>query len=398
MNRNLFARRLAGMSGSVIREILKLTQQPDMISFAGGLPSPDSFPREELTEIVTEIIAQKGSSVLQYGTTEGYQPLREFIADWVKERGIEADPSEVLIISGSQQGLDLMGKAFIDPGDNVLVEDPTYLAALQIFTAYEANFTSIPTDNLGPIPAKIKEVAQGNKINKLIYLIPTFQNPTGITMPVERRQEVVSVAEELGLVLMEDDPYGELRYSGEPVPALKSFDTKGSVVYLGSFSKIISPGLRVGYIIGNQEIIRKLTIGKQTVDLHTSNLSQAIVYEYCSRGLLPKHLAKIRAQYKEKRDLMLKLLEENFPPEVTWTKPEGGLFLWMELPQGISTTELLKEAIKEKVAFIPGDSFFPHGGGSNTIRLNFSNATKNDLEQGITRMAKVTKQFLSRQK
>ncbi|MGI6574805.1 MAG: PLP-dependent aminotransferase family protein [bacterium] len=398
MNQNLFARRLASMSGSVIREILKLTQQPDMISFAGGLPSPDSFPREELTEIVTEIIAQKGSSVLQYGTTEGYQPLREFIADWVKERGIEADPSEVLIISGSQQGLDLMGKAFIDPGDNVLVEDPTYLAALQIFTAYEANFTSIPTDNLGPIPAKIKEVAQGNKINKLIYLIPTFQNPTGITMPVERRQEVVSVAEELGLVLMEDDPYGELRYSGEPVPALKSFDTKGSVVYLGSFSKIISPGLRVGYIIGNQEIIRKLTIGKQTVDLHTSNLSQAIVYEYCSRGLLPKHLAKIRAQYKEKRDLMLKLLEENFPPEVTWTKPEGGLFLWMELPQGISTTELLKEAIKEKVAFIPGDSFFPHGGGSNTIRLNFSNATKNDLEQGITRMAKVTKQFLSRQK
>ena len=390
-----FAQRMVGRSGNVIRELLKLTQKPDIISFAGGLPAPESFPVAALQEIATEVIGKQGRELFQYGTSEGYQPLREYIADWVKERGIEADASQVLSTSGSQQGIDLMGKAFLDAGDGVLVEEPTYLAALQILGLYQGEFSAIATDDQGPIPAELRALGQSRK-HKLMYLVPTFQNPTGITIPLERRPELLAIAKELDVVVMEDDPYGELRYSGETVPALKSFDEDGRVVYLGSFSKIISPGLRVGFAIADPEIFPKLTIGKQSTDTHTSNLTQAIVYEFCSRGLLAEHLPGVIADYREKRDLMLDLLDKYFDDEIKWTRPEGGLFLWLELPEGVSATEMLKEALKEKVAFIPGASFFASGAGDNTIRLNFSNPSLADIEEGMVRLSRVIKEFLAK--
>lgn len=390
-----FATRMQNVSGSVIREILKLTQQPDIISFAGGLPSPDSFPNEELAEIAREVIKGKGSSVLQYGTTEGFDSLRGFVADWVKRRGIEAGPENVLITSGSQQGIDLLAKAFLNPGDAVVVESPTYLAALQIFRTYQASFEVVPTDRHGVIPERAAEVLSRTNA-KLFYLVPTFQNPTGVTLSGDRRQEVVRLAEETGTVLIEDDPYGELRYTGEELPAMKSYDRDGHVVYLGSFSKIISPGLRLGFAVAPTEIHQKMTIGKQATDVHSSNLSQAIVYEYCRRGLLPEHIQKIRKEYGAKREAMLAALKANLPPEATWTEPDGGLFLWVTLPDGCSSVELLKEAVQRKVAFIPGESFFAEGGGVNTMRLNFSHASFQDIEVGISRLGAVIKEFLRR--
>lgn len=393
MFQSMFSKSMSNMSGNVIREILKLTQQPDIISFAGGLPSADTFPADELQEIAAEVLTNQKKEILQYGTSEGYQPLREYIAESSKVKGINVDSSEVLITSGSQQGIDLVGKSFINPGDGIIVENPTYLAAIQIFSVYQAQFNVGASDEEGILIPSLNNLAQSSA-NKLLYLVPTFQNPTGITMSLKRRQEVASLLDKQNLILVEDDPYGDLRYTGSALPAIKSFDQENRVIYLGSFSKIISPGLRVGYAIGNKEILRKMVIGKQTTDVHTSNLSQAIVYEFCIRGLLEPHLAKIKLEYGAKLQLMLKLIEEHFPAEVKWRVPEGGLFIWFELPKGVSSTELLKEAIKDKVAFIPGDSFFAHGGGSNTMRLNFSNATHEGIEQGIERLGKVIKRYL----
>jgi 2-aminoadipate transaminase len=286
-----------------------------------------------------------------------------------------------------------LGKTFINPGDGILLENPTYLAAIQIFNVYQGKFNLVDTDEQGLIPASLRAAAE-KSTNKLVYLVPTFQNPTGTTVSLSRRQEIAGILEELGLVLVEDDPYGDLRYSGEPLPAIKAYDQQNRVVYLGSFSKIISPGLRVGFAIGPGEILGKMVIGKQTTDVHTSNLSQMIIYEFCRQGLLTQHIAGIREKYGRKRDLMLELLDKYFPEEVTWTKPDGGLFIWVELPQGVSSTKLLEEAVKEKVAFIPGGCFFPLGGGENTIRLNFSNASFEEIETGIKRLGKVMKKYL----
>lgn len=388
-----FATRMGNVSGSVIREILKLTQKPDIISFAGGLPSPDSFPVRELAEIAAGVISGNGRSVLQYGTSEGHPGLREFVAEWVARRGITATPADVLITSGSQQGIDLLAKAFLNPGDGVVVESPTYLAALQIFKTYEASFRVVPTDDQGVILTEARRVLTESR-PKLFYLIPTFQNPTGKTLSRERREAVAQQAAETGTVVIEDDPYGELRYTGEELPALKSFDQEGRVVYLGSFSKIISPGLRVGFAVAPPEILHKMTIGKQATDVHTSNLSQAIVYEFCRRGLLPAHVEKIRKEYGEKREVMLAALAENLPAEATWTLPDGGLFLWVTLPEGCSTVELLKAAVEHQVAFIPGESFFAEGGGANTMRLNFSNASLEDIRVGMERLGAVIRRYL----
>lgn len=396
MECNMFAQRMTNMSGNVIREILKLTQQPDFISFAGGMPSFDAFPVEHLQEITAEAIKKYKGDVLQYGTSEGYQPLREYIAGWLKEKNIDVDYSEVIITSGSQQGIDLVSKAFLDPQDKVLVESPTYLAAIQIFKLYQAGFTVVESDYQGIIPSSLKETAREG-VHKLLYLVPNFQNPTGITLANERRQQVAAVLDESNLILVEDDPYGELRYSGEKILPVKAYNKERSI-YLGSFSKIISPGLRVGYAVGDPEIISKLVVGKQATDVHTSNLSQIIVYEFCQRGLLQQHIQQVRALYKEKRDLMLELMTKYFPAEVTWTKPDGGLFIWAQLPEKSSATELLQEAIKEKVAFIPGDSFYPLGGGRNTMRLNFSNATEQQLEEGLERLGKLMGKYISSRK
>ena len=385
-----FARRMEGMSGNVIREILKLTQQPDIISFAGGLPSADSFPSAEIKRIIDEV-GDEIVSLLQYATTEGYPPLREYIADWVKDRGIQATADQVTLLTGSQQGIDLACKALLDPGETVLVERPTYLTALQVINMYQGRAVAVPGDADGMLPDALVQAIEEHR-PKMIYLVPTFRNPSGETWSLERRRMVVDIAAKAGIVIVEDDPYGTLRYSGEPVPSVKAFDTAGCVIYLGSFSKIVSPGLRVGYTIAAPELLRKLVIGKQTSDVHTSNLSQYVVNAFCRSDRFPRHLDSIKTTYGQKRDRMLAAMEEHFPESVEWTRPDGGLFVWVTLPEGVSTTPLLERAVDEKVAFIPGTPFFCDGAGENTMRLNFSNATFEQIDVGIARLGRVIKE------
>lgn len=388
-----FADRMDGLNENVIREIFKLTQMPDIISFAGGLPSPESFPVSELKEISSKVIEKQGAQILQYGTTEGYNPLREFIVSWVKRYGIETGTDNVLIISGSSQGIDLMGKSFINPGDYVAVENPTFLSAIQTLKGYQANILPLDIDEQGMVTQGLEEKLQKYK-PKLLYIIPHYQNPTGITLSLERRKEFMDIISRTDTIVIEDDPYVELRYysdlasKGERLPALKSMDEKDQVVYLGSFSKIVSPGLRVGYVVADKEILRRMIICKQANDLHTSNLSQAVVYEFATTGLI-KHIKSITSDYCKKRDYMIEMLDRYLRGKVSWTHPDGGLFIWIALPKGMDSQELLQSAVLKKVAFIPGFPFFAEGGGENTLRLNFSNATLENIELGIKRLAEI---------
>lgn len=388
-----FASRVQNMAGNVIRELLKLTQQPDIISFAGGMPAPEAFPAEQVAELAAEVVRTKRDAVLQYGVTEGYYPLREWIAGWVAEKGIRAKAEDVLIISGAQQGIDLAAKAMLNPHDKVAVESPTYLAAIQIFKTYEASFVVAEGDMAGLDVDRLENLIVAEK-PKLIYLVPTFQNPTGRTLPLQRRKAVADLLSRHEVVLIEDDPYANLRYSGEALPAIMSFDQSEQTVYLGSFSKLISPGMRVGFAIARGGLFRKLVIGKQGTDVHTSNLSQVIIHEFCSRGYLDAHLQKICRIYDEKRVRMQEMVAKYMPENITWTSPEGGLFLWGELPAGVDSKRLLEAAVKERVAFIPGESFYVQPIGENTMRLNFSNAKLEDIEIGIARLAGVLRQFM----
>lgn len=383
---------IAGMSGKVVRDILKLTQQPDVISFAGGMPPADAFPHEELREISDYVFEKYGAGVLQYGTNEGFLPLREFILSWMQKKGVKVTLEELIITSGSQQGIDLTAKAFINQGDGVIIENPTYLAAIQIFKLYGAGFSFGESDEQGIVPALLNNLPADNK---LLYLVPSFQNPTGITLGEERRKKLPAILEELGLVLIEDDPYGDLIYDGELLSPVKAYDRYERVIYLGSFSKTISPGLRVGFALAPSAIMEKLVIGKQATDVHTCNLAQAIIYEFCSRGLLEPHIESLKKQYRRKRDLMLELMESCFPPEVKWNKPQGGLFIWVQLPGSKTAQGLLEEAVKEKVAFITGECFYAGEGSSGTMRLNFSNASTGQIEEGISRLGKVMHSYLA---
>ncbi|MDP3059079.1 MAG: PLP-dependent aminotransferase family protein [bacterium] len=391
MEESRFAKRMQNVAGNVIRELLKLTQQPDIISFAGGMPAVESFPSELLADIASDVL-RKDKSILQYGTTEGLWPLREYIAHWVKDIGIVASPSDVLITSGSQQGIDLLSKAMLDPGEKVVVESPTYLAAIQIFKTYEASFLVAHGDNNGVNVDELDEIIRHEK-PKIVYLVPTFQNPTGITMSLERRQEIGKMLAKHQVVFVEDDPYGRLRYAGIALPSIKSFDASNQVTYVGSFSKIVSPGIRVGFTIAPAPLLRKMVIGKQGTDVHTSNLSQALVYEFCRRGLIAPHLASINAMYTRKLAVMKECLKM-FPDNIKWTSPEGGLFIWGVLPEGINAAKLLEASLKEKVAFIPGETFFVEGGHQNTIRLNFSHASEELIREGMGRLARVYATFI----
>jgi 2-aminoadipate transaminase len=391
---HVLSRRMQGMSGNVVREILKLTQSPDIISFAGGLPSPDSFPVEELRNITAELFTGD-TSFLQYGITEGLPGLREFAAGWVNDFGIQAKPENVLVLSGSQQGIDLACKALINPGDVILVEQPTYLAALQIFQTYEAQVVEVAGDEEGMLPDALAEAIRRYH-PRMVYVIPTFQNPSGICWSLERRQALSQAAAEHDFIILEDDPYGRLRYSGTHVPAIAGIDGLQRSIYLGSFSKVIAPGLRVGYAIAPPELLQPMVVGKQGTDVHTSNLSQQIIMRYAHKGGFDQHLPKVRAQYGEKCQLMLQSLAKHFPAASTWTKPQGGLFLWVTLKDVISTTALLEQAIAAKVAFIPGTPFSATGGCTNCMRLNFSNASLANIETGIERIAQVIKDSLDR--
>lgn len=378
-----YAKRLDGLSGSVIREILKLTIAPGVISFAGGNPSSQSFPKKQIEEITAKLLTEKPSEILQYGVTEGVPELKEFIKSFVGKRNIKINSiEELLILSGSSQGLELFTKSFINPGDYVAVENPSFLGALQTFSSYEAKLLPLSMDDDGIIIDNLEETLLKYK-PKFLYAIPTFQNPTGKTMSLERRTKLLEIAARTNTLILEDDPYGELRYYGERVPSLKSLDKNDIVTYLGSFSKVIAPGLRVGYAIGNSEILRKMVIGKQGADVHTSNLSQHIVYEF-AKDNLEDHIKNIIIEYKEKRDLMVKLLSDI--PNIKVVEPDGGLFVWIEFPKDVDTKKLLEKAVENKVAFIPGNPFFSDGSGLNTMRLNFSNATLENIEIGINKL------------
>jgi 2-aminoadipate transaminase len=401
-----FAERTRLMHGSAIRELLKVTEQPDVISFAGGLPAPDVFPVEEVAAVTRQVLHQHGAQALQYGATEGYRPLREWLAQQMaEEAGVPVSVENVLITTGSQQALDLLGKILVDPGDTLLVESPTYLAALQAWNAYGARYQEVASDEQG-IQIEAVESALAAE-PKLLYTIPNFQNPSGVTLSLERRQRLIEVARRVGLLIVEDDPYRELRFEGEPLPRL--FDLAGrwqasaphsadDVIYVSTFSKVLSPGLRVGWMVAADDLISKLVQAKQGTDLHTATLNQMLAYELAWSGLIKQHLPIIIQTYRERRNTMLAALAEQFPSEVRWTHPQGGMFLWVTLPAGIDTGEILRAAIEQKVAFVPGAAFHPAGGGSHTMRLNFSNARPELIYEGIARLSKVVHPYLETQR
>lgn len=399
-----YAQRTQRMSSSAIRELLKFTEVPGLISFAGGLPAPDVFPVNEFTEACVKVLQEQGAQALQYGTTEGYQPLREMIARHSVRYGIKITSDNVLITSGSQQALDLLGKILINPGDRILVESPTYLGALQAWNAYGAEFITVPTDKDGMITDEMEDALRAGP--KFIYILPNFQNPSGITLSLERRRHLIELADHYGVPIVEDDPYGQLRYDGTHLPSVVVLDSqfrdngdcnyRGNVIYLSTFSKILAPGLRLAWVIAPPEVIHKLVQAKQGADLHTSTFTQMMAYEVSHGGFLDKHIPLIRKVYGERRDVMLAAMDSYFPPEADWTHPQGGLFLWSTLPGYIDTAELLKEAIKQNVAFIPGAPFHARGGGQNTMRLNFSNATPEKIQEGIFRLGKVIEEKLGR--
>ena len=390
-----YAQRTQRMRSSAVRELLKLTELPDVISFAGGLPAPETFPVVRFAEAFNKVMADHGARALQYGTTEGYTPLREMIARHSTRYGINIELDNVLITSGSQQALDLIGKVFINPGDHILVERPTYLGALQAWNAYQAEYVAADIDEDGYVTASLD--ARIRTGPKFIYALPNFQNPSGVTMSEARRQALIELADHYGVPILEDDPYGQLRYEGEHVPPIVHLDSQfrstngarysGNVIYLSTFSKTLSPGIRLGWIVAPVEVIQKLVQAKQGTDLHTSTINQLVAYEVASGGFLDHHVKAIRAIYRERRDTMLAALAREFPAGITWTKPQGGLFLWLTFPEWMNAADVLKAAIAQKVAFVPGESFFTDSTGRNTARLNFSNATPERIDEGVRRLA-----------
>lgn len=390
-----FSKRMERMQASEIRELLKLTAQPDIISFAGGLPAPELFPVEEIAKVSHDLVMKEGRQLLQYATTEGRPTLRAKIAKRMEEKyHAQVDVDEILITTGSQQCLDFAGKLFLDPGDVVLCESPSYLGALNAFNAYEPNFVEVPTDNGGLIPEELDKILATTPNCKFIYVIPDFQNPTGRTWSLERRKKFMEVVNKYDLPVLEDNPYGELRYEGEILPSLKSLDTKGLVMFLGTFSKIFCPGLRLGWVAGAKEVVSEFVKIKQSADLHTSNFDQGVADAYMDAYDLDAHVSKIVALYKSRRDLILKTMAEEFPAGVEWTHPEGGLFLWLTLPEGVSARKVFDKCIEMKVAAVIGDAFYPNQKTDRSMRINYSNMPEDKIVEGIKRMAKAIKESM----
>ncbi|HSA99556.1 MAG TPA: PLP-dependent aminotransferase family protein [Anaerolineales bacterium] len=397
-----YAHRTKKMGSSVIRELLKFTEQPDIISFAGGLPAPEVFPLKEFREACNYVLDHLGPQALQYSTTEGYTPLREMIAQRTARYAVEVTPDNILITSGSQQALDFIGRLFINRGDYIVVESPTYLGALQAWNAYGAQYIPVRADEDGMI---VDELEAALRIGpKFIYVLPNFQNPSGSTLSLERRQKLIELADRYGVPIVEDDPYGQLRYEGDHIPSVVALDSKyrgpngghytGNVIYLSTFSKLLAPGLRLAWVIAPPEVIRKLVMTKQAADLHTSSFNQYVAYQVGKDGFLDEHVKVIRATYKERRDVMFEMMEEMFPQGVTWSRPKGGMFLWGVLPEGMDAAEVLKRAIEKKVAFVPGEAFHPCGGGKNTMRINFSYSSPDTIREGITRLGTTLKETI----
>lgn len=387
------------LKASEIRELLKLTQQPEIISFAGGLPNPESFPVNDIKEIVSNLLQNEGAKILQYGSTEGVNEFRDTLAKMMDERynvkGIKR--GNILITAGSQEALYLLAKIFVNPGDKVVIEAPTYIGILTAFQSYKPDYVEVEMDDNGMdteiLEEKLKELKREGKKPKLIYVIPTFQNPTGVTMSLERRKHLLELAEEYDTLVVEDNPYGELRYSGESLPSLKSMDKNHYVIHLGTFSKILAPGFRLAWMIAHEEIIKKAVLAKQGIDLCTNTFGQYIANEYISKGYLERHIPEVIALYKRKRDLMLRMMDEYFPDYVKWTKPDGGMFLWVTLPDNMDAEKMFPKAIENKVAYVIGSAFYPKRDHKNTFRLNFTYSSDEQIEEGIKRLAKVIKEF-----
>jgi 2-aminoadipate transaminase len=387
------------ISSSAIRDLLKLTEQPEMISFAGGLPAPECFPTEELAAAAERVLVECPVAALQYGPTEGYRPLREFLVSLMRERGLTIPLEQILLLSGSQQGLDAVGKLLIDPDAPVIVEEPTYLGALQAWRPYRPRFITLPIDEEGLDVAALAQALEQGLRPRFLYLVSCFQNPTGITPSPERKRALLEVAAAHQLPIVEDDPYGELFYEGTRPPILAALDVEmhgrlRHVVYLSTFSKLLSPGMRVGWAVLPEELVDKFAHAKQGMDLHTSSLGQAIAYEACRDGLLTRHIPTIRATYHRRRDTMLDALARHMPSGVTWTHPDGGMFVWLTLPTGLDSTTLLQASLEQKVAFVPGASFYANGGGANTMRLNFSHSAPDRLEEGVARLGQAIRALI----
>jgi DNA-binding transcriptional MocR family regulator len=375
---------------SDIREILKVTQQPDVISFAGGLPASELLPAVEMAELARKVLLEDGVRALQYAPTEGLDPLRELIANRLRHLwGIQPSMEEVLIVGGSQQALDLTGKVFLDEGDIVLCESPTYLGAIGAFRAYRPEFVEVPTDDDGMVPVELESRLSSLDRVKLIYVVPDFQNPSGRRWSIERRYRLAELAGSYGVPVIEDAPYAELCFEGEPIPPVATLGDACTVVYLGTCSKILSPGIRLGWVVADSDLVRRYVLVKQGTDLHTSSLVQLIAARFMLDHDLEAHIARIRRVYRARRDAMLAALEEHFPEDISFTRPAGGLFLWVELPEGMDARSLLERTLEERVAFVPGESFFPNGGHENTFRLNFSAMPEERITEGIARLGKV---------
>lgn len=389
-----YAKRMDNIKASEIRELLKLTQKPEVISFAGGLPAPELFPVKELKKVSSKVLDEQGTAALQYGPTEGYEPLREQITKRMEKIGVKAKPENILVTSGSQQGLDFSAKIFINPGDIILCESPSYMGAINAFKAYEPKFIGVPTDEDGMIMEELEDILKNNDRVKFIYVIPDFQNPSGRTWSIERRKRLIELANEYNIAIVEDNPYGELRFEGEYYPSVKHYDTEGRVIFLGTFSKIFCPGLRLGWVYAEKEVLNKYVLAKQGSDLQSSTISQMQIAKFLEEYDIEKHIEKLKEVYKNRRNIMINTMKEEFPEEVKFTNPQGGLFTWVVLPEYMNARDLAVKALEKNVAFVPGGSFFPNGGNENTLRLNYSNMDEEKIKIGIKRLADAIKDMI----
>lgn len=390
------AQRMNGLRPSAVREILKVAERPDVLSFAGGLPAPELFPTDAIAEAHATVLARDGRAALQYSTTEGFGPLREWVVARLSRRGIHVSVSQVLITNGSQQGIDLAARVLLNAGDEVVVEDPSYLAALQSFTGCEARFLTVPSDDSGMDVAALEQ-ALATRRPRLIYVVPEFHNPKGTTLSSERRLHLVRLAQRYGIPILEDNPYGELRFRGEAPAPLAALDDTGLVVHLGTFSKTLAPGLRLGWLVGSPEFVRAATIVKQSTDLHTASLAQRAAAQLLTTFDYDAHLLGLRATYGERCQAMLDALERHMPASTRFTRPDGGLFVWAELPRGLDSELLLKDALSEKVAFVPGKAFFAGAARDEMLRLNYSNRPPDLIEEGIARLGRVVRRYQANQ-
>lgn len=389
-----YAQRMEHFKASDIREILKVTANPEIISFAGGLPAPELFPVEEMKDICTRVLDEAGQAALQYSTTEGFLPLREKIAERVNRYfSTSLNSSNIIIMSGSQQALDFSGKVFLNDGDAILCEKPTYLGAIMAFNAYQPRYVEVATDDEGMVIEDLERVLREDPGIRLAYVIPDFQNPTGKTWSLERRRAFMDVISRYDVPVLEDNPYGELRFEGDILPSLKSMDEKGQVIMLGTFSKIFCPGLRIAWICAGEEILEKFVFIKQAADLHTSTMAQREISAYMDSYDIDAHVQEIIEVYRERRKVMLDAMEEFLPDSVKFNRPDGGLFTWVELPEGVNARDLLVRCLELKVAFVPGGAFYPNGGNENTLRLNYSNMPPERIREGIRRLGDAMREF-----